>query len=153
MSWRRTMMSLSEFEQPPSNSRALGRTAALHSPGKPESIRPAPSGGYYPNQRSENVNTRRWLMEQPKREAGTHLLWGNVPITRSQQAQESGLRDSRKAILALASKRTQAGQGAQDAKRSLRNAPGQPASRTNIISSSRVPRLQLKTRIEMRHSL
>src|ERR1700693_3401457 len=90
-------------------------------------------------------------MEQPKREVATHLLWENVPITRSQQAQESGLRDSRKAALALASKRTQARLGAQYAKRPLPHGPEHPGSRTNIISSSQVPRLQLRSSIERHH--
>jgi hypothetical protein len=149
MRWRRTMMSLLEFEQPPSNSRALGQSAAPHSPEKPDSIRPASSARHCPNQGSENVNIRRWLMEEPKKEAATQLFWEDVPTIRSPQPQESGSRDSQKAVLALASKRTQARLEVQDAKRPQRHAPGPPASRTNTISSSRVPRLQLRSGSEI----
>jgi hypothetical protein len=86
-----------------------------------------------------------------KKKAATHLFWENVPIIRSPQPQESDSRGSQKAALALASKRTQARLEVQDAKRPLRHAPGQTASRTNIISSSRVPRLQLRSRSEIHH--
>src|SRR5579862_6141230 len=90
-------------------------------------------------------------MAQPKRKAAARLLWENAPTAKSPQPPESGLRHSRKAALAPASKPSQAAQEAQDAKRPPRRAPPQPASRTNIISSSQVSPLQFKTKMEARH--
>jgi len=65
------------------------------------------------------------------------------------------LRESRNVALALASERNQARREAQDAKRPPQHAPGQPASRTNIISSSQVPRgnrgLELKQMMSVKN--